>query len=193
MDKQRGNMRGSMKRVGIYVGMAVLIQILVSTNVVAAMDYTGAARENAREFWGAIKPGNDNPVRAVMVNDMEMLRRTLKPDGSNANMRGFMGDSLLHAAVKKERVEMVQLLLERKADVNARNACGLDSESLFCDGVATGNIRIVELLIEYNADIKGKVDRKNKYSMRVAAEKGGGDMVKLLLAHKVDINARAGV
>ena len=102
----------------------------------------------------------------------------------------------LHVAASKGHKEFVELLLKKGADVNAQNT---EVEAFRGDNwamtpmhsaVIGGNIFIVKALIEKNA----RVDEPNHGNLRplyYAAADGKLDIVRLLLKHKADVNAKA--
>lgn len=83
-------------------------------------------------------------------------------------------------------IEMVKLLLENGADVNAR---GRYKETALTIASYNNNIELVKLLLDNGAD----VNAGNKYgytALMWASTKWNKDIVKLLLDNGADVNAR---
>lgn len=109
--------------------------------------------------------------------------------GCKINLKGYMGKTPMHWAIadrKKNVFETLQILLQTKGvNINAQDA---DGDTLLHYAVCR-DIKIVELLIKNNA----KINPKNIWGetpLHVAAERGDIHMMKYLLSHKADIEAR---
>ncbi|KAF9060000.1 ankyrin repeat-containing domain protein [Rhodocollybia butyracea] len=115
------------------------------------------------------------------------------------------GMECTRAAISQGHKDIVQLLLEHKADVNAQGG-EYGMHSSFCEG--TG---YCPLLLEHKADVnaKGRVwectpassgaqadvnAQGGKYgnALQAAISQGHKDIVQLLLEHKADVNAQGG-
>jgi ankyrin repeat protein len=125
----------------------------------------------------------------------------------------------LHAAVKEGNVEVVQLMLERGADINSRDAHNrtplqraassgkLDVARLLVDRGAEveppdrrgwtplhsasryGHLEISRILVDHGANVNARQSRRST-PLGLSARSGHLGIVKLLLEHGADINAR---
>jgi len=98
----------------------------------------------------------------------------------------------LHAAVTKEHLNVVLLLLERGADVDSR--CGHHKTALYMAS-SRGNAAVVQLLIDHGADVNVEchdndddMDDVKWTPLLVASEKGRPENAKILLEHGASVN-----
>ncbi|KAJ0418738.1 ankyrin repeat-containing domain protein [Aspergillus carlsbadensis] len=109
--------------------------------------------------------------------DLETARALLAR-GANPNKRGFgWYDCALQAAARRESVELVQILLDSGAAIDA---FGGYHASALCGAAQYGNLEIVNLLVAAGADL----DLVGTYgsALAVARQKGFGDVVQVLEA-----------
>lgn len=124
---------------------------------------------------------------------------THQDDEGNVQALRWPIDPALFAAVESGKVEIVRLLLEEGANVNARIVLGsyIEGPTYACQHQDTAlqkacftNKEIVKLLIDYRADVnspaKGKLGRT---ALQAAAQHGDSTIVQLLLDHGADVNA----
>ncbi len=76
----------------------------------------GAISGSGPEIW--------SPLFAAVQTENTHIAKILIENGANMHVRGNIGRSLLHIAVNKGKCEMVELLLEKGADVNACDSYG---------------------------------------------------------------------
>src|SRR5436190_13240561 len=88
----------------------------------------------------AVKSGDVKAVRAALQQGASIS--AAEPDGSTA----------LHEAVRRENLEMVDVLLAARADVKAATRYKITPLSLAC---ATGNAPLIERLLKAGADPNG--------------------------------------
>lgn len=106
------------------------------------------------------------------------LIRALLNAGSEVDIRSTnaMENTPLHAAVAGGRIESARALLERKADVNARQHGGWTA----LHGAAqSGNRALVELLITSGADVNARAEN-NQSALDLALSKGHQEVAALL-------------
>lgn len=97
-------------------------------------------------------------------------------------------NSSLIVAAKKGDTATVQSLLDKGANVNAKNK-GFLNQTVLIVAVEKGHISIVKTLLDKDADVNTK-DFWGNTALIEAAVKGHTDIVKLLLAKGADINAK---
>ena len=142
-------------------------------------DLMGLERKDAKEFWGT-----------VTLRDAELLVSDTRPGNWPVfTVKGWVvgeGYSRLHIAANRGNKDVVSLLLERGADIHAR-----DSNQATPLHFAAGgrNKDVVSLLLERGADIHAH-NSHQATPLHSAAFSGHEDVVRLLLERGADIDAR---
>jgi len=91
----------------------------------------------------------------------------------------------LHAAAYKKHIDIVHVLLNHGADINANGPMGCPLISACDGGHSGGHVEIVRLLLEHGAS----VDEWNGHgALSVASSTRNVEAVQLLLQYSVDIN-----
>ena len=85
---------------------------------------------------------------------------------------------LLHDAALKGHVEIVELLIAHKADVNARNAEGATA---LHDAALAGQTAVAEVLLNHGAEIDARDGDTQATALERAASWGASEVVELLL------------
>ena len=96
------------------------------------------------------------------------------------------GRTPLHMAVFREKLAVAGLLLERGADLEARDKLG---RTPLHEAAFRGKTAMVKLLLAHGADLEAR-DKFGRTPLREAAFHGETAMVKLLLARGADPKAR---
>lgn len=124
----------------------------------------------------------DKLYSAIRANDLKQLR-TLLEGGANASTAGPEGVTPLMAAAEIGSVDAMKLLIDHKADVNAKNAAG--STALMW---AATDAKKVRLLLDNNADVNVAA-RSGRTALIIAAfANPSADIVKMLLAKGANVN-----
>ena len=136
----RGKDRGKLAWHYVQVEKALLPLFLRRTN--------GGSLDVA-DFGHILKSGwGKDPPENVRTNINEM----------GATFPDTQSQTVLHVASKSASVEIVDLLVKHKADINANDADGFTPLHL---AAMHGNIQVVKKLVETNADVNLKVDGKD--------------------------------
>jgi ankyrin repeat protein len=110
---------------------------------------------------------------------------------ANVNARSNLGRTpLMIAAAYDGAIEAARLLIEKGADVNARDKGGF---SVLEQAAAVNHIELARLLIATGADVNVQ-DEGGSTALMQAAQNGdrSAELVKLLLEHGAKVNVRSG-
>jgi len=94
----------------------------------------------------------------------------------NAQARNAMKVRPIHAAAATAQLEALRMLVERGADVNARQQAGFTA---LHEAASTGQIEFARLLLDHGADVNAKTD-DGKTVLTLAIEASQNEMVKFL-------------
>ena len=136
------------------------------------------------------------PLIAALGARQFQTAKLLYDNGALPNVTGLCRNTPLHSAVLYEDIEMVQILLKYKADVNRSNGsstplhyasqglqleegCSIDSLSLS---------KIARLLLEHGADVNARNYRRST-PLHIAVEDGRVEVVQVLLEYGADVGA----
>lgn len=108
----------------------------------------------------------------------ELLKLGLDPNHMD---NGF---TLLHWAAQERHIDIVRLLFENGADINAKDALGV-TPLYYAAG--DGDLKVVETLVELQAD----VGSRSRYGAAIhnSVAHGHKKIVELLIANGADVNA----
>ena len=132
--------------------------------------------------------------KAVSNGDVAAVQAMLR-SGVNET-RGTAGVTPLMIAAENGHTEIVRLLLDDGADVDATTGPGGPQAALTVPGVTAlmraawnGHPEVARLLIERGADVNAR-ESQGHTALMMAAKGGHTDTVGILLEHGADINAR---
>ncbi len=95
---------------------------------------------------------SDEIQRAVMARDLKKIEELVRNDKSVVNSRDSRGFTPLYIAITENSVDVVKLLIEKGADVNARTY----GEPLLETTLDPARTELAELLILSGADINSR-------------------------------------
>lgn len=121
---------------------------------------------------------------AVREGNLLKVKEIIETDPDQINAKGlYEGLYPLHYAVSANNKEMVNLLIDKGADINAHSSDG--STSLHVASVL-GYKEIVALLIKGGADVNAK-DNRDRTPLHLASQGGHIEIVKFLIEKGADI------
>lgn len=147
---------------------------------------------NSSDFFEEFKiPGDDakfTPDQVASYFNLHLIVEHLLQHSSQNENYSLEISRSLHIASSQGNIEIARLLLQYKADVNAR---GGRYETMLQAAATGGSVDLVELLLECGADVNA---RGGKYgtALQVAAGLGNARIVKRLLEASANINSRGG-
>lgn len=136
-------------------------------------------------LWAAPPP--DSPVAdAAMRDDIEAVRSLLE-EGAEVNMAQSDGMTALHWAAELGNVDLVRLLVDAGADLEAPTRIG-DLTPLHI-GAELGQSGTVRALLEAGANAESR-NANGTTPLHFAALSGNVEIVEALTDHGADVNAR---
>lgn len=138
---------------------------------------------------GSLSEMRDQMVRAAFEGQRETVEHLLK-SGVSAKIKTAEGMTVIIAAAWNGHADVVEVLLEHGADVEAR----LDSGGGTALHIAAfdGYVATVRVLIENGADVNAIYGSSFDFGITAlsdASQESEADVVKLLLEHGADVNA----
>jgi ankyrin repeat protein len=126
---------------------------------------------------------NEDVFKNIVNGDIGGLKRALKNGGDpNGRVRDL---TPLMIAAGNGNVDIINVLLENKADLNAKGDNGKTSLTI---ALRRNNLQTAQLLIEKGADINTR-DDKGVTPLMWASYEGRLETVKFILKNKPEVNA----
>lgn len=174
--------------------------------------------DEVRRHRRPVAPAEDHPIHMAAENDdVGSVRDLLNGDATLLNRRDDGGGTPLHRAVKGSAHEVIPLLLDRGADIDATNGTGLQALDLAvwnrsplppasrdfhtarlllargatCDltiAAALGDLDRVTALLDQNPACVGEVRANGKRALSAAVKFGHREIARLLLDRGADPN-----
>lgn len=163
--------------------------------VAAALLLAGCGRspEDARKDLGKMNiPYTEQAFAEAAGNkDMTAVKLFLEA-GMSPNLPAGESTPLIEAA-NKSNLEMIKLLVEKGADVNGKSKDGLTPVmvAVTAEGAAAERQEAVKFLLEKGADLNVRylLNGFGVTPLMLAVQQKDLEVVKLILAHKVDVNS----
>ena len=134
------------------------------------------------------------PLVAALAGGHFQTAKILRDNGAGPpNIRGFHGGSPLLSTAYYGDLQMVQVLLEHKADVDAQDDSGYTPlNNLSRERGGRRQIsqlhKVARLLLEHGADVNARSHNLST-PLHMAVEKGRVEVVRVLLEHGADVHA----
>jgi ankyrin repeat protein len=128
------------------------------------------------------------PLIAALAGRHFKIAEFLHHNGVQADVRGNDGETPLTSAAWYEDLELVRVLLDYKADVNAQGPDGWTPIHYVSQGPRLLP-DVAQLLLEHGADIHARTDGGST-PLHVAAECGRAEVIRVLLEHGADVGVK---
>jgi ankyrin repeat protein len=134
-------------------------------------------------------PGRDGTPALhwlVRVDDLDSVRLLLRA-GADAKAANRTGVTPLFLACANGNASMIKLLLDAGSDPNAPDLTG---ETPLMTASKVGNLDSVALLLDRGAAVDARDPEFQQTALMVAVRENHPDVVRLLVEHHADVNAR---
>jgi len=128
------------------------------------------------------------PAVAALAGRHFELARLLHRRGFSVDPRGFALWSPLHSAAYSGDLEVVQILVELNADINAPSESGLTPLHVARSGNGAKGAEVARFLLEHGADACARAT-DDSTPLHHASENRRPEIARVLLEHGVDIEA----
>jgi ankyrin repeat protein len=139
------------------------------------------------EHGAQVNSDTSPPLSLAVSHGHSEITALLLQHGADPNSVDAFGITPLLAAIAKRRLDLVQLLLQYKAKVNASTTV-LQQTPLFL-AILSEQVDMVQLLIEHGADVSVQ-DPRGCTPLFMAISKNQTAMVHLLLKHGADTDTK---
>ncbi|KAH9041905.1 hypothetical protein EDB83DRAFT_2524063 [Lactarius deliciosus] len=123
---------------------------------------------------------------AALCGFPDVVVKLISEYPEHRNARGGACGTALHAAARRNHVEVVKSLLEHGVDVNS---LGQWERTTLHIASVWEHLEIVRSLLEHGADVNAKQD-DHWTPLHMVARNGNFELVRMFLQHNADINAR---
>eukprot|EP01095_Lingulamoeba_sp_RSL-Kostka_P002332 TRINITY_DN13189_c0_g1_i1.p1 TRINITY_DN13189_c0_g1~~TRINITY_DN13189_c0_g1_i1.p1 ORF type:complete len:266 (+),score=80.78 TRINITY_DN13189_c0_g1_i1:113-910(+) len=123
----------------------------------------------------------------VSANDNKMIEYLIEKDFDINTLTNDTGETPLHRAIEHQNAEMIEILVNKKADIEK---CDLVGDTPLLCASYLGYVDMVKSLIINKADINNSSKEENRSALFIATENRHPDVVKLLIENKADITIR---
>lgn len=188
-------------RVGLTVALAL---VLAASHAATGSEAPAATTSNAGTDKSATAPGNsqsnaDADINAQAAdgstallwashrNDVAEVRRLIKA-GAKVSIANRYGATPMSEAALQGQTEVISLLLKAGVDANSPNPEGQTALMLVA---RTGNVDAAKLLVSHGATVDAREQWGQQTALIWAAAEGQPQMLKFLLEHHANPNARA--
>lgn len=141
-------------------------------------------------FTAAVK-GDAETVREALDQDPTLLTETYRsPRGGRHLFSHDTGRQLVHIAAAEGRIEILQLLKERGADLNVEANDGMRHHQPVHHAAQKYQVKAIAWLLDNGVSIEAKTKTNDETPLYTAAESASVETVELLLERGAAVDAR---
>ncbi len=136
------------------------------------------------------EPNGTTPLHYASYNeDIDLVERLIKA-GAKVSVVNDFGSTPMAEAAAVGNAKIIEMLLKAGADVNSRNREG---QTALMAVARTGRVDAARLLLDAGAEVNATEQWGGQSALMWAAAQKQPAMVKLLIEHRADVNARGAV
>jgi len=164
------------------------LRLLLAVILLGALVACATSQEKARTKLDEMNIAYDENsfVQKASEGDVQAVGNFLL-GGMDPNVTDEKGNTALIAAAKEGHQEIVQLLLEKGADIEGRDSKFGGTPLIWA--AIRGQTDTVKLLLEKGADINGVEEKNGMSGIILAAIKGNNQIIEVLLENGADVNS----
>jgi len=166
-------------------GQAALVDAIQTGNRTAAVRLI----DQKVDVKAATADGTTALHWAAHNGDADLVDRLIKA-GANVNAKNEFGSTPIIEAALSNSTPIIESLLKAGADANAKYT---DDQTVLMIVARSTNVKAAELLLAKGAKVNAVESQKQQSALMWAAAQNQGPMVRTLIAHGADVNARAEV
>ena len=132
----------------------------------------------------------NTPAVAALARRHFELAQVLHRNGSSVDIRGFAGNSPLHAATYFGDLEMVQVLLDYGLDVNTQDNFGFTPLNFTLEYRSKIDPGLVRFLLDHGADPNVRAIYSGNAPLHRESQSGRVEIARLLVEHGADVEVQ---
>jgi ankyrin repeat protein len=131
-------------------------------------------------------PKGMTPIHLAILCDKDKMALWLLENGVTVNIESREGMSPLFCAIRRRNIELVKVLIEKGANVNAQ-IVNMDGLTPLHSAVMVKSLKILQILLENGADVTASCNIYNQTPVHVAAKLGYLDLFTTMTEYNPDV------
>ena len=177
-----------------FLALLVCVGVLLIAAQAMAVDYSSSGNVvSVIEFlYNILEAGKNDPEQVKSLLTAYNIRNLIEHDKANINAKASDGTTLLMLAAAAGTPEVVKMLLDAGADVNAKDVNGLTP--LWAAVVfKSATPEVIKMLLDAGANVNDRIDTEHSDGMTpliFAAIRSTPEVIKMLLDAGANVNDR---